>query len=339
LGFAGYSSPPKSIGANPTLTFGFSPYLRLPVVKQWNVSVERALSNHDVVSLGYVGSSGESLIRREVAPTISQPNALIAIATNDGSSRYNALEAQYRRRLSHGLEALASYSWSHSIDNSSTDSGLYWSGSGLISNLDRAPSDFDLRHSFSAGITYALPHPAHGFLWRDWELNTTFHARSGFPINVLDSDQYEGISFENVFRPNLIGGVPLWITNPAAPGGRSLNPAAFQAIPLDPNGNGIQGNLGRNALTGFGMYQLDLAFQRDFLMAEQRSLQFRVEAYNALNHPNFADPVPFLASPLFGQSTSMLNLMLGTGSPSSGLAPIFQGGGPRSLRLVLRFRF
>ena len=339
LGFAGYSSPPKSIGANPTLTFGFSPYLRLPVVKQWNVSVERALSNHDVVSLGYVGSSGESLIRREVAPTISQPNALIAIATNDGSSSYNALEAQYRRRLSHGLEALASYSWSHSIDNSSTDSGLYWSGSGLISNLDRAPSDFDLRHSFSAGITYALPHPAHGFLWRDWELNTTFHARSGFPINVLDSDQYEGISFENVFRPNLIGGVPLWITNPAAPGGRSLNPAAFQAIPLDPNGNGIQGNLGRNALTGFGMYQLDLAFQRDFLVAERRSLQFRVEAYNALNHPNFADPVPFLASPLFGQSTSLLNLMLGTGSPSSGLAPIFQGGGPRSLRLVLRFRF
>ncbi len=64
-----------------------------------------------------------------------------------------------------------------------------------------------------------------------------------------------------------------------------------------------------------------------------------MEAYNALNHPNFADPIPFLASPLFGQSSSMLNLMLGTGSPGSGLAPIFQAGGARSLRFVLRFRF
>jgi hypothetical protein len=304
------------------------------------VSVERALSNNDVVSVGYAGSTGESLIRREVAPTsVSQPNALIAIATNDGSSNYNALEAQYRRRLSHGLEALVSYSWSHSIDNSSTDSGLYWSGSGLTSNLDRAPSDFDLRHSLSAGITYKLPHPVHGFLWRDWELNTTFHARSGFPINVLDSDQFQGLSLENVFRPNFIGGVPLWIADPSSPGGRSLNPAAFQAIPLDGNGNGTQGTLGRNAFTGFGMYQLDVALQREFVLGEQRAFQFRVEAYNALNHPEFADPVPFLANPLFGQSTSMLNLMLGTGSPASGLAPIFQSGGPRSLRFVVRFRF
>ena len=87
------------------------------------------------------------------------------------------------------------------------------------------------------------------------------------------------------------------------------------------------------------MSQLDLAVQRDFLVTEHRALQLRMEAYNALNHPNFADPVPFLASPLFGQSNSMLNLMLGTGSPGSGLAPIFQAGGARSLRFVLRFRF
>ena len=185
-----------------------------------------------------------------------------------------------------------------------------------------------------------LPHPAHGFLWRDWELDANFRARSGFPINVLDSDEFQGISYENVFRPNLIGGVPLWIANPSAPGGRTINPAAFQPITaLNPNGVAIQGNLGRNALTGFGMSQLDLALQRDFVFAEQRSFQLRVEAYNALNHPNFADPIAVLASPLFGQSPSMLNLMLGTGSPASGLAPIFQSGGPRSLRVVFRFRF
>jgi len=87
------------------------------------------------------------------------------------------------------------------------------------------------------------------------------------------------------------------------------------------------------------MWQIDLALHRDFQLAERRSLQFRIEAFNALNHPNYADPVPFLSSPLFGQSASMLNMMLGTGSPGSGLTPIFQNGGARSVQVMLRFRF
>lgn len=87
------------------------------------------------------------------------------------------------------------------------------------------------------------------------------------------------------------------------------------------------------------MWQADLALRRDFPLADRRSLQFRVEAFNALNHANYADPVPFLSSPLFGQSPSMLNMMLGTGSPGSGLTPFFQSGGARSVQVTLRFRF
>jgi hypothetical protein len=87
------------------------------------------------------------------------------------------------------------------------------------------------------------------------------------------------------------------------------------------------------------MSQLDLAMRREFFTGERRSIQLRVESFNALNHPNFGDPVRSLSSPLFGQSTSMLNLMLGTGSPGSGLAPIFQNGGARSMQVSLRFRF
>jgi len=64
-----------------------------------------------------------------------------------------------------------------------------------------------------------------------------------------------------------------------------------------------------------------------------------VEAFNALNQANFGDPVKYLDSPLFGQSTSMLNLSLGTGSPGSGLAPLFESGGPRMFQGTLRFRF
>ena len=161
-----------------------------------------------------------------------------------------------------------------------------------------------------------------------------FRARTGFPITVQNTEQYYGLSFANVFRPNLMGGVPVWLDDPSAPSGRRINPAAFQSA-----GTTVQGNLGRNALTGFGLSQVDFSVRREFFFGETRSVQFRVEAFNLLNHPYFADPEKYLVSPLFGRSTSMLNLMLGTGTPASGLAPIYQAGGARSLQASLRFRF
>jgi hypothetical protein len=87
------------------------------------------------------------------------------------------------------------------------------------------------------------------------------------------------------------------------------------------------------------MAQVDFAVRREFRLSERRRVQLRLEAYNLLNHPNFADPVSYLNSPVFGQSTSMLNLMLGSGSPGSGLSPTLQTGGPRSLQGSLRFQF
>ena len=87
------------------------------------------------------------------------------------------------------------------------------------------------------------------------------------------------------------------------------------------------------------MSQLDLAVRCEFPFGEHRAFQLRVEAFNALNQANFADPVGYLINPLFGESVSMLNLMLGTGSPASGLAPMFQTGGSRSVQISLRLSF
>lgn len=316
------------------LHFGFLPDLRLPLVTQWNVSLQRALSGRDVISLGYIGSSGSDLIRREIGGAGSTVTDWLAVATNRGASRYDGLQAQYRRRMGRGFQALASYAWSHSIDNSSTDAGLYWAGSGLSAGGDRASSDFDVRHLLTAGFTYDVPPGLRGAPWRGWTLDGMLQVRTGFPIAVLNAEEFTGLTLQNVFRPDLNGAQPVWIADPSAPGGRRIDAAAFQAAP-----NSAQGNLGRNAFNGFGMSQLDLALHREFFAAGRRSLQLRLEAFNALNHANFADPVRFLSSPLFGQSGSMLSYMLGTGSPGSGLAPMFQGGGARSLQLGLRFRF
>ncbi len=87
------------------------------------------------------------------------------------------------------------------------------------------------------------------------------------------------------------------------------------------------------------MRQIDTAIRREFRWKEKRAILVRLEAFNVLNQANFADPVKYLSSSVFGQSTSMLNLMLGTGSPGSGLAPTLQTGGPRSLQGSVRFRF
>jgi len=333
LNVSNFISPRNGI-TNAQLVFGFMPNLRLPLVKQWNASIEHAFDRNDIVTAGYVGSSGADLIRREIGGPGSTNSSLLALGTNHGESQYHSLQAQYRRRLARGLQALVSYSWSHSIDNSSSDAGLYWAGSGLQLAQDRGSSDFDVRHLFAAGFSYDVPARTHERFLGNWAIDGMFHARTGFPINVLNAEQFMGVSFENIFRPDLLPGQPVWITDSSVPGGRRLNPGAFLAAP-----DSVQGDLGRNALIGFGMSQLDLAVHREFLIDEKRSVQFRVEAFNVANHANFADPIRFLASPLFGQSSSMLNLMLGTGSPGSGLAPIFQAGGPRSLQVTIRLRF
>ncbi len=316
------------------IEYDFAPDLRLPVIRQWNATVEHAFGGRDVLSVGYVGSRGRDLIRRELGGR-GGPNFVgIAFSTNHGYSRYHGLQAQFRKRMSQRLQSLVSYSWSHSIDNGSTDSGMYWVGTGFDPQADRGSSDFDVRHSLNAAFTYEA---RGGKGWRaatgGWFVDGVVRARSGFPVNLLNSENAMGISFFNVFRPDVTG-APVWIEERNAPNGRRLNPAAFRALP-----NLQQGSLGRNSIAGFGMSQLDIALRRDFPVSDHAGFQFRVEAFNAFNQSNFGDPVRFLASPLFGQSVSMLNTMLGQGTPGSGLTPRFQQGGPRSLQMMLRFRF
>ena len=170
---------------------------------------------------------------------------------------------------------------------------------------DRASSSFDVRHNFTASLVWQN---------KNWKVAAIARARSGFPIDVLAAENLLGLSFDDATRPDLVAGVPIWIADPHVLGGRRLNPAAF-AVPVGT----LQGNLGRNAIGGFGFYQVDLAVSRGFRLGEQGHLELRADAYNALNHAMPGDPVPYLDSPLFGASNAGLNAVLGMGSPHSGL--------------------
>lgn len=321
------------------LGYGFMPNLKLPEIRQWNVGLEHAFGARDTLSVGYVGSSGWSLLRREMGGVPGDRiTKFVALTTNHGDSDYHSLQVHYRRRFTHGVDIAASYTWAHSTDSDSSDAYLVWAGPGSPPENDWGPSDFDVQHSFTASVSYesggAKNPAARRGLLTGWAASGIFRARSGFPITIQQAEEYDGIGVGNAFRPNLVGSQPVWIADLSAPGGRRLNPAAFQATAA-----GVQGNLGRNAIRGFGTSQLDVALSREFTRGEHRSLQFRVEAFNVFNTPSFADPVKFLDNPLFGQSTSMLNMMLGTGSPGSGLAPMLQAGGPRTFQASLRLRF
>jgi hypothetical protein len=140
---------------------------------------------------------------------------------------------------------------------------------------------------------------------------------------------------DSVQRPNVVPGVPFYLYPSGAPGGKIINAAAF-ATPVPAT---AQGDLGRNALRGFGATQWNITLRRQFRFTERVALQVRGDFFNILNHPNFGSPINFLTSPQFGQSTQMLNNYLGSGGLNSGLNPLYQIGGPRSIQLALKLQF
>src|SRR5262249_2925675 len=142
----------------------------------------------------YIGSSGRRLLQTvQIAFPSSSPNPSFPFAsliTNTGSSDYNALQVQFRRQLSHGLQVLASYTWSHSIDTASA--GSYGNASNLVSALNsdvnRGASDFDVRNAFSTGLTYELPirgrNSVAKAMLRGWSIESAVQVRSAAPVDV-----------------------------------------------------------------------------------------------------------------------------------------------------------
>ncbi len=314
------------------------PELSLPRVLEWRTSVEKSIRSRSLLSVSYFGSAGRDLLRKEA--TITPQTSLLQSLefTSHGSSDYEALQTQFTGNVTPNLYALVSYTWAHSIDKGSSDTAVFLVGPGYNDAVDRGSSSFDVRHALTASFGYRLPSSALTPFLRPllggWNLSSTFQARTGFPFDVTTEDRSIGLGFDNTGRPNLVNGVPLWIANGAAPGGRELNPAAFE-VPAD----GTAGSLGRNVLTGSGLFQIDASLRRQFRLYRGSSLEASVSAFNVLNHPAFSNPTNYLASPLFGQSTSMKNLMLGSGSPTTGLTPIFQSGGPRTVELSVKISF
>jgi len=320
-----------------SLGFGYAQGLRLPVSRRWAVSLQHSWNTHDQLSFSYLNLAGDGLLRREVIMTPGAGLGQISFASNDGTSSYNALTVVYRRSLSAGLSTTLSYSWSHSIDVGSADSALYLISPHSLPAGDRGSSDFDVRHNARAQVAYVIPRIG-GWprilrrLVSDWTIGAVVTARTGFPVDVLVSESLNGFAVAN-YRPDLAPNIPLSDREQGVPSGYRLNASAFRQA------HETIGGLGRNVVSGSGMWQADAAIERLLFSKRSWRLTLRSEIYNAFNHPAFADPIRYLSNPMFGQSSAPLNLMMGSGSPSSGQAPAFQAGGPRSVQMSLRLSF
>jgi hypothetical protein len=316
------------------VVFAFDPNLRLPYTMQWNLAVEEGLGAQQTLTVNYVGSGARKLLAQfSYVPSALgnqkfMPGNYIYVTANRASSEYNALQLKYQKNLSHGLQALASYTFSHSIDDAS--SNFY-----LLDKLLRSSSDFDIRHNFQGALTYEVPgsysNRLASAILSHWGLDMRISARSALPVDVIGAQSVNPNTQQNqYFHPDLVPGEPLYLNNSQYPGGKIINYQAFTAAPA-----GVEGNTPRNFARGFGAVQADLALRRDFPITERLRLQFRAEAFNLFNHAIFGSIYNQLPDgPLqFGYAYSTLNSSLG------GLNPLYQVGGPRSLQLMLKLAF
>jgi hypothetical protein len=232
------------------------------------------------------------------------------------NNNYNSLQANLTKRFSHGLAMQVSYTWSQALDfassfptlsNNFDIAGTYGM---LINNLDPranyAPADYHRQHVFNFSHLWELPFGAGTNRWNqgwvgqligNWQLNGIFRWATGNRFNVY-ADPTQCNCPGNTLLANVIG-------DPSSAGffdmGQvGLNRADF-AIPAP----GTFGNLGRNTLRGPAFYNYDLSVFRSFPIMDQMKLEFRGEAYNLLNTPQFGNPIGNLSSSLFGQTRDL----------------------------------
>ena len=243
-------------------------------------------------------------------------------AFNAGTSSFNALEFTFLRHLSHGLNVNANYTWAHALDDvpNNSDSFAPWGYEPYNwQHYDYGNSDNDLRDRFAMSAVYTFPFTQSyaglkGTLLKGWQMNGVAYWETGQSFSVEDFGQPPRIDIGSAIfydRPQQIGN---WkVSHPSI--SRAFNTAAFTAQPY-----GYPGNERRNQLFGPHQRRVDLSLFRDFPITESVKAQFRAEAYNVSNTPNFAFPSADL-------NTSTTFGVINTTTPADVRGRVFQFAG------------
>jgi Carboxypeptidase regulatory-like domain len=314
--------------------FAYDPNLKLPYTGQWNVAVEQSFGVQQSLTLNYVGSAGRRLLAQKFYSPQNLGNENFSggsglyVTTGGASSDYNALQVKFDRKLSHGLQALASYTWSHAIDDATNNFTIF--------ELERANSDYDIRNNLQLALSYNIGgHYSNRFVTyalTHWAADGRISARSALPVDISQGQSLDPTSGATTnYHPDRTPNTPLYLYGSEYIGGRAINFNAFTPVPV----TGVDGNAGRNSARGFDAVQADLTLRRDFPFNDRVGLQFRAEAYNIFNHPIFGDIYNSLTdgAALFGNTYDTQSTQLG------GLSSLYQIGGPRSMQVALKLHF
>ncbi len=304
----------------PHSAFVYSQNMRNAYVQSWNLTLERDLVAGFIVRASYAGSKGTRLVsgrdinapypsataststtttRRPMYPNFGR----VTLIEGSGNSNFNSLQLTAEKRFSRGFTVNANYMWSKSIDDNQGSSNK-GNGTSVTNPLnqafDRGPSDFDKTHVFNFSSLWDLPvrldNRFTNLFLGGWSLSTIVAIQSGSPFSIL-SGVDNARTGQDGNRADLVG-------NPYVSGGTTerlngwLNSAAFAE-----NALGTYGNLGRNRFRGPAFANVDLGLHKQFPIAEVLKAEFRFEAFNVLNHANFANPDNDLSSSYFLQIT------------------------------------
>lgn len=331
------------------LPFIIDPHLRMPYSQSWNFGIQRELPGSLLMEVSYVGSKGTRLLRLVdgnppqpalvaqlladgVPPQVLQFNNLwfgaetsgfpfdavnnnaflhAEVFNNAASSVYHALQANFTKRMSHGLRFQAAYTWAHAIDNSSdpltpSAGNQSFPRNSLDLAAERGNSDFDVRQRLVINYSWTLPfgrghdHLAEGLagkIFEGWEVAGITTFSGGVPYDIFSAldTAHTGQQQRADYNP---AGTLLSVGNPRTQTGPNLGLFSDPAW-------GSAGNLGRNHFYGPGVNNWDMVLQKTLSLTERVHLQFRTESYNVFNRVQFDQPGNLIYNPkTFGQSTS-----------------------------------
>ncbi len=267
-------------------TWAVDPNYLVGSAQSWTFTLQQDLPKSLILDLGYIGTKGTHL-DNEIVPnrslsgtTRQDANATgFTYESSNANSVYNALQVRVVRRFRRGISFNAVYTFSKSIDDSSTFGGV---GNTVAQNpfdisAERGLSSFDQRHTLSLNYNFTAPKSTHAIL-SDWQLTGGITATSGTPFTarVLGNQA-------NIAGSGTVGSGRAEATGlPIETGVGFFNPLAFTEPPA-----GAFGDAGRNTIPGLAQWSWNSAFGRSFRFGEtRRSLEFRLEGTNILNHVN-----------------------------------------------------
>jgi hypothetical protein len=373
--------PPVSITAIP------DGKLRAPYFMQWSFALEHQFGVSTDLRAQYVGT------RAVDQPYTTQVNGYQTVCTGcfapfaydappdprfgtvtqlstGANSHYNGLQLTAEKRLSHGVQLQANYTWSRCIDTVSNGGFLPFSAGGILSPIpgdlarDRGPCDYDIRHNLTANYVYQLPWKVHNSVLaravNGWQVSGTVFFHSGVPFSVLSAPYSAGgngiVNGSGPQFASIVPGVPVY-AHGSIPGVTQagtiqwLNPDAF-ASAVDPSTGACTGgdrpqtcqfgNLGRNALRGPDFVWSDLYLTKWLPLSEHVKLRIDAQFFNIFNHPNFSLPSNVIAGIPGNHSTQTgFGALTSTTSPPTGLLGVGLGGdsSPRMIAFQARLEF